>query len=242
LTDCILYRIIGKIYLLSDIKCTMVMKLDLLSPFEELPYFTIAGFRQLLEDGETLDQRAREMLSRWKRAGHILSLKRGVYMTRRFYELHRSDPDFAPAVSAILVPQSYVSLEYVLQQAGILTEATYPVTAVTAKNARTIENSLGTFVYRHMKRSLYTGFSQQEYYGVILHRASVAKALFDILYLRPLPRSFRSDDLDLAEDLRLNLDEFSPGDINDFKRHVEISDSEKMNFILDNLRRTVWQP
>ena len=70
----------------------------------------------------------------------------------------------------------------------------------------------------------------------------MAKALFDILYLRPLPRSFRSDDLDLAEDLRLNLDEFSPGDINEFKRHVEISDSEKMNFILDNLRRTVWQP
>jgi predicted transcriptional regulator of viral defense system len=218
------------------------MKLERLSPVEQLPYFTITGFRQLLEDGESRDQRARELLSRWKRAGYLLSLKRGVYMTRRFYELHRGDPDFAPAVSAILVPQSYVSLEYVLQQAGILTEATYPVTAVTAKNTRTIENSLGAFVYRHIKPSLYNGFSQQEYYGVILHRASVAKALFDFLYLRPLPRSLRAEDLDLAEDLRLNLDEFSPEDINEFKRHVEIGDSEKMNFILDNLRRAVWQP
>ena len=242
LTECILYRIIGKIYLLTDMKCMMVMKLDLLRPFEELPYFTIAGFRQLLEDGESRDQQARELLWRWKRAGHILSLKRGVYMTRRFYELHRSDPDFAPAVSAILVPQSYVSLEYVLQQAGILTEATYPVTAVTTRNTRTIENSVGTFTYRHMKRSLYTGFSQREYYGVILDRGSVAKALFDFLYLRPLPRSLRAEDLDLAEDLRLNLDEFSPEDIIEFKRHVEIGDSEKMNFIMDNLRRTVWQP
>ena len=77
---------------------------------------------------------------------------------------------------------------------------------------------------------------------MILHRASEAKALFDYLYLRPLPRSLRAEDLDQAEDLRLNLDEFSPEDINEFKRHVEISDSEKMNFILDNLRRTVWQP
>jgi predicted transcriptional regulator of viral defense system len=220
----------------------MAMKLDLLSPFEKLPYFTIAGFKQLLNDGETLDRRAREMLSRWKRAGYILSLKRGVYMTRRFYELHRGDADFAPAVSAILVPQSYVSLEYVLQQAGILTEATYPITAMTTKNTRTIENSLGAFVYRHIKPSLYTGFSQQEYYSVILHRASVAKALFDFLYLRSLPRNLRTEELDLAEDLRLNLDDFSPEDINEFKRHVEISDSEKMNFILENLRRTVWQP
>lgn len=219
-----------------------VMKLDFLSPFERVPYFTIARFEQLLEDGETLGQRARELLSRWKRAGYILSLKRGVYMTRRFYELHRTDPDFAPAVSAILVPQSYVSLEYVLQQAAILTEATYPVTAVTTKNTRTIENTLGTFVYRHIKASLYNGFRQQEYYGAILHQASVAKALFDFLYLRPLPRSLRTEDLDLAEDLRLNLDEFSPEDRIEFKMYVEISDSEKMNFILDNLRRSVWQP
>jgi len=218
------------------------MKLDLLKPFERLPYFTIAGFKHLLEDGETLDQRARELLSRWKQAGYILSLKRGVYMTRRFYELHRTDPEFAPAVSAILVPQSYLSLEYVLQQAGILTEATYPVTAATTKNTRTIENSLGTFVYRHIKPSLYTGFSQQEYYGVILHRASLAKALFDFLYLRPLPRGLRTNKLDLAEDLRLNLDESSPEGRNEFKMYVEISESEKMNFILDNLRRTVWQP
>jgi predicted transcriptional regulator of viral defense system len=218
------------------------MKLDLLGSFEELPYFNIAGFRQLLEDGESRDRRARELLSRWKRAGYILSLKRGVYMTRRFYERRRSDPDFSPAVSAILVPQSYVSLEYVLQQAGILTEATYPVTAVTTRNTRTIENSLGTFVYRHVKRSLYTGFSQQEYYGVISHRASVAKALFDFFYLRPLPRSLRAEDLDLAEDLRLNLDEFSPEDRAEYKRYVEIADSEKMNFVLDNLRRTVWPP
>lgn len=218
------------------------MKLDLLKPFEQLPYFTIAGFKQILNGDERVDQRARELLSRWKRAGHILSLKRGVYMTRRFYELHRSDAEFAPAVSAVLVPQSYLSLEYVLQQAGILTEATYPVTAVTAKNTRTIENSLGTFIYRHIKASLYTGFSQGEYYGVIYFRASVAKALFDYLYLRPLPRSLRSRDLTLAEDLRLNLEDFSRQDRNQFASYMDSSDSEKMNFILENLRRTTWRP
>src|SRR4030042_1907913 len=94
---------------------------------------------------------------------------------------------FEPAVSTILLPHSYLSLEYVLQQRGILTEITYPVTAITIKNTRTILNSLGTFVYRHIQPHLYFGFQIMESYGVPYAQASTAKALFDYLYLRPLP-------------------------------------------------------
>jgi predicted transcriptional regulator of viral defense system len=218
------------------------MKLDLLKPFEQIPYFTIAGFRQIIGGGEKVDPRARELLSRWKQAGHILSLKRGVYMTRRFYELRRADPDFTPAVSAVIFPQSYLSLDYVLQQAGILTEATYPVTAVTTRNTRTIINSLGTFDYRHIKKPLYLGFNQKYYYGVIFYRATIAKALFDFFYLRPFSRDFQLRDLELAKDLRLNLGDLAPEDQDQFNMYVEISGSKKMNYVLNNLRRTVWQP
>lgn len=219
------------------------MKTQLLKPFEDLPYFTLVGFKQILGFDEVTDQQARRLLSRWQKAGHILALKRGVYMTRRFFELHRNDVNFTPAISAILVPQSYLSLEYVLQQAGILTEATYTVTAVTVKNTRTFHNNaLGTFVYRHIKPSLYTGFYQESCFGVIFHRASVAKALFDYLYLRPLPRRLRSHALELAEELRLNLDDFLPQSRLEFARYVEASASEKMLFIWENFQRTVWQP
>jgi predicted transcriptional regulator of viral defense system len=218
------------------------MKLDLLQPFEQLPYFTIAGFRQLLRDDGNNDQRARELLSRWGQKGYVLPLKRGVYMTRRFYELHRGEPDFSPAVSAILQPQSYVSLEFVLQRAGVLTEATYPVTAVTTKNTRTIENELGTFVFRHIRVPLYDGFKQRIYHGMFYFIASSAKALFDYFYLRPLPRAFRNRHLDLAEELRLNLDSFVANEQAEFAGFVGRSASEKMHFILDNLRRTVWRP
>lgn len=44
----------------------------------------------------------------------------GVYMTRRFYELHGPDSDFAPMVCSTLIPQSYLSLEYILQRRAIL--------------------------------------------------------------------------------------------------------------------------
>jgi hypothetical protein len=196
-----------------------------------------------LSDGSGKDpQRARELLHRWSRAGHIIPLKRGVYMTHRFYEAHRTDANFAPAISAILIPLSYVSLEYVLQRAGILTEATYPITAITTKNTGTIQNQTGTFVYRHIKPPLYTGYHQERYYGVIFYRASVAKALFDYLYLRPLPRQLRTRDIDLAEDLRLNLEDFSLDAIEELEAYIQLSASEKMNYILDNLRRNVWRP
>ncbi len=190
-------------------KSSIAMKTDRLEPLEKIPYFTIAGFKQVLNADEPDTQRVREMLSRWAKRGHVIRLKKGVYMTRRFYELYRNHASFTPAVSAIILPQSYVSLECVLQRAGVMTEVTYPLSAVTLKNTRTIENSLGTFSYRHIKSPLYTGFCQETFFGAIFHQASVAKALFDFLYLRPLPQRLRTHKRNMVEDLRLNLDELS---------------------------------
>ena len=217
-----------------------MLKMKLLEPFDKLPYFTINGFRQLSESGVS-PQRARETLSRWSRAGHIIPLKRGVYMSRRYYESHSSDADFAPAVSAILFPFSYVSLEYVLQRVGVLTEVTYPVTGITMKNTRTIESQVGTFVYRHIKPPLYTGYKNEQYYGITFYRASTAKALFDYLYFRPLLRQDRIRELNLAEDLRFNLGDFTQEMIDEFERYIHLSSSEKMSYIFDNIRNHVWR-
>ena len=135
------------------------MKRNQLIPLESLPYFTIQAFKQVVGAGEEQNQRVRELLSRWSKEGHILRLKRGVYMTQKFYLLHHNETEFNPAVSAIILPQSYISLQYVLQRYGILTEVTYAVTGVTQKNTRTIENQLGIYEYHHIKPELYKGFS-----------------------------------------------------------------------------------
>jgi predicted transcriptional regulator of viral defense system len=220
----------------------MHMKFEQLKRLEKLPYFSITGFKQALDLDESDARQVRENLSRWVRQGHLIRLKKGVYMTRRFYLLHQEKAAFRPAVSAIIKPQSYLSLDYVLQRAGILTEAVYPVTAVTIKNSSQVENLLGTFTYRHIKPELYTGFSQEEFMGVIFHRASVAKALFDYFYFRPLPRALRTQEINLAEELRLNLDELPRQARDEFREYIELSDSPKMTFIDENLRRTVWRP
>jgi predicted transcriptional regulator of viral defense system len=214
------------------------MKTDLLLPFEAIPYFTIEGFKQAT--GMESPTQVRVLLHRWMTGGKIIQLKKGLYMTSRFYERHNGDYAFSAAVSSILVPQSYLSLEYVLQQHNLLTEITYPITCITAKNTHRIINRIGTFWYRNIRDDLYRGFTITEYFGIRIARASVAKALFDTLYLRPVPASFRGPDQNLAEELRFNLDEFSSTDREEFTRLVEESKSRKMAAILNNFRSNIW--
>ena len=223
------------------------MRYTILSSFERLPYFTIEGFRQISGAESVDDSHARTALHRWVKAGHLIALKKGVYMHRRFYEQHRQDSAFAAMVSAILLPQSYLSLEYVLQQHGILTEITYPVTAITLKNTRTFSNPLGTFVFRHMQPDLYSGFQIREAYGVPYAQASVSKALFDYLYLRPLPADLEPRNYNLAEDLRLNLEEFTQDNWGELAGYVltigtNRKGGAKMRRVLNNLEVHSWRP
>lgn len=215
------------------------MKKSIISALDPFPYFTIEAVKQLVSDELTAGS-VQTALYRWMKSGQIMQIKKGIYMTRRFYELHRADAGFAPMISAILIPQSYLSLEYVLQRNGILAEMTYPVTAVTLKQPRVFENEMGTFTFRNMKPDLYAGFTFSEYMGVPIVRATIAKALFDLLYFRPLKGSRQQAGYDLAADLRLNLEEFMESDRAEFASFVERSKSRKMDWILKNLRRSVW--
>jgi len=215
------------------------MKNEILSSFESIPYFTIEGFRKVTGVGSS-DQVARNLLHRWVKAGHLVQLKNGVYMTRRFYEQHRGDYLFSAAVSAILIPQSYLSLEFILQRHNLLTEVTYPITCITVKVTRRIVNEIGTYWYRNIRTDLYRGFTITEYFGIRVAQATLGKALFDYLYLRPLPAAFRSMKLNIAEELRLNLDELSGTDRDEFSGFVEESQSRKMAYILNNFRSKVW--
>jgi hypothetical protein len=98
-----------------------------------------------------------------------------------------------------------------------------------------IENKMGTFTYRNIKQTLYNGFIILQYMGIPFSQATVAKALFDYLYLRPSPS------YDLAEDLRLNLDDRSQDEQDEFAEIVATSKSRKMDQVLHHLRKTVWQ-
>jgi hypothetical protein len=216
------------------------MNRNILSSYNSIPYFTIEGVKQLF--GDVPSASVRTTLYRWMKTGQVIQLKKGVYMARRFYDLHHAEADFSPAISAVIQPQSYISLEFILQREGILTEITYPVTAVTLKHTLVVENNLGTFSYRHIQSDLYTGFTLAEFLGIQFAQATLPKALFDYLYLRPADPRLRSSTYNLAEDLRLNLEIISPAGQAEFMGYVSTSRIPKMERILENLRRTIWRP
>lgn len=217
------------------------MKTKNLESLDRMPYFTIEAVKQLMEDNSPGEGSVQTAIYRWTKAGDFVRLKKGVYMTRRFYEAHRRDEEFASMVSAILIPQSYLSLEYVLQRHSILTDVTYSITAVTLKQTRVFENKLGTFSYRNIKPTLYCGFTFSEYSGIPIAEATLAKALFDYLYLRTLPNYSANEGDNLAEQLRLNLDDLDAKDQLAFADFVGQSQSKKMERVLKNLKETVWQ-
>lgn len=207
---------------------------DKLKPLHSMPYFSISALASLLQ---TNSQVAKTMASRWASRGRILRLKRGVYMTREFLLINHSKPGFTNLVANILQPDSYLSLEYVLQDEGILTEATFPVTAVTIKNTAVFENKLGIFSYRHLQNKLFQGYTKQLFAGIECYRASRAKALFDYFYFRPLKNPEILQTINLAEELRLNMSVFSQKDKVEFEKYVGLACSLKMVTIINNLKR-----
>jgi len=137
-----------------------------------------------------------KQLSRWTSDGFVVQLRRGVYSLSDRYR--RTDPH-PYEISNTLVPGSYVSLETVLADAGLIPEAVFVTTAVTTGRQASRKTPFGAFVYHHLKSTLFWGYEHVELPGG--RSAFVAtreKALLDLAYLRT-----GSDKLAFARELRL---------------------------------------
>lgn len=182
---------------------------------ESLPFFNLMAVKQLFGYSE---ETTRQTLFRWNKSGKVIRLKKDLYISRDFYLSHYQDPDFSGFISAIIQPFAYLSLDYVLQTYGILTETTYPITGVTIKNTQAVTNQFGTFSYCHIRPNLFGGFEEKNVWGVNVKRASLGKALFDYFYFRHIPNW----------ELRFNWEEFTPKDIKDYNYWVKASGVKKI--------------
>jgi len=217
------------------------MNAAILKRLDQIHFFTVESYMQVARLKESEKAKALNRLARAARAGQILRVKRGIYITKNFYDRYHQDERFNWVISHIINPISYVSSLTILQKANLLTEVTYPTTAITQKNTSKITNPTGVYTYQFIKKSLYTGFSNLEFLGLVYHTASIAKALFDFLYLKPIPRPLRSKEISIALELRLNLEVLSLKDQQAFEKYVEMSKSEKMCMILNNFKEHTWQ-
>jgi len=154
------------------------MKLDdLRSRFADRPLFRHSDLRQ----GRT---RAYEyiQLSRWVKSGQVMRLKRGLYtLPEQYRRAHLSPLSLAQE----LYWPSYISLEYAMSYYGLIPEAVWEITCVTARKTMRFSNDLGVFSYRHVKKEAFFGFrpltaqSGQKYF-----LADAEKCLLDFIYLK----------------------------------------------------------
>lgn len=183
------------------------------------------------------DNALSENIKRWLKKGLLIQLKKGVYVTSKFYHTVSNRQSYIEFVANVLKNPSYLSTEYVLQKYSMLTESVFAVTSVSRKKTRQYHNALGTFQYASIKENLFTGFYTIERDGLPILQATKAKALFDFLYFR----IWRSPDINksLIESYRLNLSEFSKIDLVEFEGYIKRSEIKKFLFMPDIIRELI---
>lgn len=203
----------------------------MLSKLENLPYFRISHLEALLPNLKmpSLYQK----ISRWIGKEDIIELKRGFYASRTYEEKHGSDQHYLYYLANILRFPSYVSGASILGENNILTEATYPITSITTKSTRTYSNQIGVFVYNSISPKLYLGYETHTYEGNSIYVATLAKALFDYLYVKYGGSRINAGAALKRE--RLNLDLLKQQDVNEFKQYATLSRNKLLLEIVPQL-------
>jgi hypothetical protein len=142
----------------------------------------------------------RNQLSRWKKQGLLLELKRGMYMLGQG---ERQTTLSRQAIAAVLYQPSYISLEAALSHYQMIPERVDTVTSISPKKTRVFQNPQGTFSYRNLQTALNFGFiAKKDENGYPYFIAEPEKALLDYLYLN-LGRLDPKDGNILEHSLRL---------------------------------------
>lgn len=153
------------------------------------------------------DQTFKNQLTRWRKNGKIIKLKRD------FYVLNDEDRKINPSrlfMACEIYRPSYVSLEYALSFYGIIPEKVADITCIAAQKTLTIENAFGRFVYQHIKADCFAGFLEsKDETGLTYYMATPEKAAVDFIYLnknrfsenfeRILTESFRFQNLNILD-------------------------------------------
>jgi len=174
---------------------------------------------------------------RWCKRGELIKLKNGLYITKETYSKHINTDGFIELIANKLRTPSYVSLEYALSKFGVITESVYTVTSITLKTKRTFNNLTGQYIYKSIKKSLFNGYKLEKFLSNDYYIATKEKALFDYLYFKAQTLPEDISNLNIAEELRLNLDSFTKKDFNNLSRYGTTSNSKKLISIINNIKQ-----
>jgi len=190
----------------------------------KLPYFRTSNIEALLPllKKESIYRK----ISRWHKKGIIFKLKKGFHVTKEYKKEHDLNVNYLYYLANILRYPSYVSGAFILENRGILTDVTLPITSITTKTTRKYYNKIGNFFYYSISPKLYIGYERLFYNNEPIYVATLSKALFDYLYIKYFRIKIEPETV--IERERLNLDIFNKKDILEFKKYCKLSNNKML--------------
>ncbi len=205
----------------------------MIKDLEELPYFTLANLALYLKNKKN----AGVYSSNWMKKREIYRIRDGVYVSaKKISEISlvwkmNSFLEFI-ATNLVYTP-SYLSLEYVLFEQGILSENVYNTTLITSKKTLKTENFFWKYTYHSIKSDLFSGYTIVEKDGFLIYKATPEKALFDWFYFK---RGIIWE-ISYFEELRLNMENIHLGK---FEKLSRMYKSKKIDRVLTFLKKLKW--
>jgi hypothetical protein len=204
---------------------------------KQAPYLTKQNLALALnKEGENLNY----WIKKLAKEKLLIGLKKGFYTSSYYLDLISREPKnreiYFEYLANVLRFPSYVSLEYVLSQSGLLPETAFAITSITLKTPRVYTSEIGTFIYRNIKEALFSRYRFRDFNGKKVRIASPAKALFDFLYLKKFILPAKLKEYLLSEG-RINWEVLSTEDKTEFIKLVELSGSGKMQLIVTLLKK-----
>jgi predicted transcriptional regulator of viral defense system len=151
---------------------------DLIKLFGKEACFDLASLVQL--GAGVSRENLGKQLYRWRKAGKILSLRRGMYAFAPDYR--KSDVNPTKLANDLCSP-SYLSSSWALGFFGLIPERVVIYTSITSRCPKKIRNAFGHFHYRHIKREAFWGYRPVEISNAKVLLAEPEKALLDFWYL-----------------------------------------------------------
>ncbi len=195
----------------------MKSRKNLLEQLKNLPYFRKDVVYQLATQLGLKDATINSYISRFLKYKEILRLKNGLYISTDFLNNNKNDISYLFYLANIIRTPSYISSWTALQYYNLTTEIIYDIISVTPKITRTYKTKTGNFVYRSIKKELFSEFSLVK--GKFdFFISSPAKALFDLLYFRTHQfRGLKFKDIKLLiDEMRIDISEMDKEELEKF--------------------------
>lgn len=208
-------------------------KISKLSILNSASFFTKNTLKEVVEGSS---EAISANVARWIKNGNLISLKKGLYVTKEYLTQNKNNQDYSEFIANILKKPSYLSGEYILQKYGILSESVFSITSVTLKKTRSYSNKIGVFLYSKITNNLFIGFDIISKSGFEIKEATKTKALFDFLYFRL--RTVSEINQEIIDSFRLNLESLTAKDFKEFQSYIDISAIKKFVNIVDYLKQT----